>query len=72
MPLFSTSLLVFPMSGNFFLTAARTRASTGLPLARLSAFAAWLLSLMGYLRCSGMANDRSERRLRCALVSLAI
>src|SRR5271163_3707920 len=43
------------MLGYFLCTAARTRASTGFPLARASALRAWLASSMGYER-SGPAK----------------
>src|SRR5271166_1877094 len=58
------------MLGYFLCTAARTRASTGFPLARASAFLAWLASSMGYER-SGPAKFLPAILFLAAAFSLA-
>ena len=58
------------MLGYFLCTAARTRASTGFPLARASAFRAWLASSIGYER-SGPAKFLPAILFRAAAFNLA-
>ena len=58
------------MLGYFLCTAARTRASTGFPLARASALRAWLASSIGYER-SGPAKFLPDIFFLAAAFSLA-
>src|SRR5271166_4071908 len=58
------------MLGYFLCTAARTRASTGFPLARASALRAWLASSIGYER-SGPAKFLPAILFRAAAFNLA-